>query len=109
MEELVRFLRNLAEVGLVTRNDEMASAKRVYSHYNGLSGSGILRKDLSDGCLRDKLSEKKQAELLLKIVTQSLKRIRKESWLARIEARTKLSPAQYWSKVRMIRKHHRLF
>ena len=68
--------------GRLTRNDELASARRVYSHYNGLSGSGILRKDLSDKCLRDKLSEKEQAELSLKTVTQSLRRIRKQSWLA---------------------------
>ena len=95
-EELVRFLKNLAKAGLVTRSDEMASARRVYAHLNGLSGCGLMRTELAQGCLRDRLSEKEQAELSLKTVTQSLKRIRRESWLARIEARTKLSPAQYW-------------
>ena len=47
---------------------------------------------------------RKTGELSLKNVTQSLKRIRRESWLAQVEVRTKLSPSQYWTKVRMIRK-----
>merc|ERR1712126_695253 len=33
-----------------------------------------------------------------------LQRLRKESWSSRVEARTRLNPSQYWSKVREMRK-----
>ena len=43
------------------------------------------------GCWRDLVSEKKQAVLTLEAMVKSLKTLRRESWLARLEARSRLS------------------
>ena len=63
----------------MTRNDELASARRRFQHLTGQSGSDLLRKDKEVKCLRDRFSEKKQAELSLKTLVLSLQRFRKES------------------------------
>ena len=48
MEELLHFLQALVDKGLVTRNDEMASARRTLQHLTGQSGKGSLRQDLKE-------------------------------------------------------------
>ena len=91
MEELLSFLRVLVDGRLVTRNDEMAADRRKLQHLTGQSGKGSLRQKLKDKCLRDKFSEKKQAEQALKSVGLNLQRLKKETWSFRFEARTRQS------------------
>ena len=90
--------------GLVTRNDEMASTRRMFQHLIGQSGKCSLRQDLKDKCLRDKVYERKKADLTLKSMVMSLQRLRKESWSSGVKTRARLNPSQYWSKVREMRK-----
>ena len=75
MEELLRFLRTLAEERLVTRNEELAVARKSLQHLTGQSSKGLLRQELKDKCLRDKFSEKEQAEQTLKSVSLNLQKL----------------------------------
>ena len=103
VEELVKYLRKVQSLSLLTRSDELASARRRYQYLVGVSGSGTLKVEVTDECWRDMISERKQADLTFKNVVRSLQRLRRECWLARVEARARLSPYQYWSHVRRLR------
>ena len=95
MEELAKCLKKLQSLDLVTRSDEVALARRRYQHLVGLSSGGRKRVEKIESCWRDGVSERKQAEFTLKNVVLRLQRLRRECWVARVEARAKLSPHQY--------------
>ena len=65
IEEVTKYLRKLQSLGLVTRSDESASARRRYKYLVGVSGSGRERFEQNDGCWRDRVSEGQQARLTL--------------------------------------------
>ena len=111
IEELVKLQRRLLECGLAVRSDEDASARRRYKYFIGPSAiaSSILRKSKEvNVCWRDVDSHKEQVKLMLRALTTSLSTLRKECWVARQEARLRLSLYQYWALVRKIRKSSKI-
>ena len=97
-DKLVKSHRRLMDLGLTSRSDESTSARRRFKDLTGPIGLDRTIKELRlgrDVCWRDPVFEKKQAVLTLGVLTKSLRNLRKECWLARVEARSKLSPFQY--------------
>ena len=100
-DKLVTHMVRLMKVGLVSSSHEMASCRRRFQHLIGQTGKDIHRLDI-DGqkYWRYRSSDMEEVNMSLKLLLFNLQILRKEAWSLRVETRTRLSPYQYWSKVR---------
>ena len=89
---LVAFLERIHQQGLVSRTEEVASARRRFAYLVGPTSVRETKKWLlekgNDFCWRDKPSEKRQARISMVNIKDGLDKARKESWRARKEAAT---------------------
>ena len=107
LEELAKSQVRLINSGLVSRSDELASARRRFQSLTGPSGIDLLKLQLMEGsvsCWRDKSSDRQQAVMSLRNLREGLQKLRMEGWRQRKVMRSRVSDTQYWRVVDEIRK-----
>ena len=106
LEELVKSQRRLMDSGLVSRSDEVASARRRFQFLTGPSGIEKLKEQLENGtvsCWRDESSDRDQSKLSLSNLEKGLQKVRCEDWRQAKEMRSIVGEVNYWRRVRQMR------
>ena len=99
IEELANSYGRLFASNLVTRSDEVASARRRCQFLTGPSGIAELKRTLKEGsvnCWRCISSERQQAVLSIRNLEYGLQKLRKEGWNKRKVLRSRVGDSKYW-------------